>query len=344
MEDQITLIDPLDMHVHFRQSPQVEYFAPLTARTFSGALIMPNIVPPVRDATSLERYKADVQFATRTENFVPFHALFFNTDLTEEDFDHLDILSVKLYPDGITTNSEGGVASFDDPEVLRVMSIMEERGIVLCVHGETNDFVMDREKNFLERYKFWAEKFPKLKIVMEHITTAGAVKLAQQHENLFATITAHHLFITLDDVVGGMISPHNFCKPIAKRPEDRDALVEAALEINGPNPHKFMLGTDSAPHNKSMKESACGCAGVFTAPIALQLMAQLFAQNLSEPQPSLQRFVSCNAKAIYKLDPEDLSDKVVTLTKSPFIVPKEYHGVVPFMAGKEIEWSVQRVA
>ena len=336
MEDLIKINDPLDMHVHFRQSPQIEYYAPLTAETFAGALIMPNTIPPIKGGDDLQRYMREVYAAVGQERrFKPYYTLFFNTGITEADLDELDFLSIKLYPDGITTNSEGGVASFDDPEVLRVMAMMEEFDVPLCVHGETGGFVMDREKEFLLRYNFWAERFPKLRIIMEHITTKDAVQMCGWHENLFATITAHHLFITLDDVVGGMISPHNFCKPIAKRPEDRDALVEAALGTS----KKFMLGTDSAPHHKHRKESSCGCAGVFTAPIALQLMVQLFDQKGGTVE-RLQQFVSDNAKAIYGIVPPP---KQVTLKRTPFKVPEEYHGVVPFMAGKTLDWSIQQI-
>lgn len=329
--ESLTVQDPLDMHVHFRQDEMCKMVAPLTAESFSGALIMPNTIPPLKTKDQLNEYIEKIEEATSGFEFTPYYTLFFNNDLTEADLEKA--LAIKLYPDGITTNSDGGVAEYDDPKVLRVMSMMEEMNIPLCVHGETNGFVMDREKEFLLRYNFWAQKFPNLKIIMEHITTRDAVQMCFWYENLFATITAHHLFITLDDVIGGMISPHNFCKPIAKRPEDRESLIEAAIG----NSDKFMLGTDSAPHEKNKKESSCGCAGVFTAPIALQLMAQLFSIHLDDPQHRLQQFASDNAKKIYGINPVS---KTITLKKKPFIVPEMYGTVVPFMAGKELEWSL----
>jgi dihydroorotase len=170
---------------------------------------------------------------------------------------------------------------------------------------------------------------------MEHITTKASVEALDKHENLYATITIHHLLITLDDVAGGMLKPHLFCKPIAKRPEDREALLNVALSAHP----KVMFGSDSAPHPKHAKE-ACGCAaGVFTAPIALQLLAELFETN-NAPEENLQAFVSGNAQNIYALSP---LHKIVTLEKKPFTVPSDYNGVVPMYANEEIAYSIKEV-
>ncbi len=167
--------------------------------------------------------------------------------------------------------------------------MMSTLGIPLCVHGETDGFVMDREAEFMSIYELLAKNFPKLKIIMEHITTKAAVDMLDKYENLYATITVHHLIITLDDVAGGMLKPHLFCKPIAKRPEDREALLKVALEAHP----KVMFGSDSAPHPQHKKES-CGCAaGVFTAPIALQLLCDVFEKH--GKLENLQAFVSDNA-------------------------------------------------
>jgi dihydroorotase len=213
---------------------------------------------------------------------------------------------------------------------------MIDLDIPLCIHGETNGFVMDREAEFMSVYEELAIAFPKLKIIMEHITTKDAVEMVQKYDNLYATITLQHLLITLDDVAGGMLQPHLFCKPIAKRYEDRDALLNIALSGHP----KIMFGSDSAPHPKHAKE-ACGCAaGVFTSPIALQVLVELFEKN--NCLDNLQKFISDNACKIYNMKP---SSKDVTLEKKDFIVPKAYEAygetVVPMYAGETITWSIK---
>lgn len=212
---------------------------------------------------------------------------------------------------------------------------MEERGIPLLVHGESHGFVLDREEEFLQVYKNLAIRYPKLRICMEHITTAAALRLLDEHENLCATVTLQHLIITLDDVAGGALQPHLFCKPIAKRPSDRDALLQAAL---GGHP-RLMFGSDSAPHPRDKKES-CGCAaGVFTAPLALPRLAALFAEHGALQH--LQQFVSGNACRIYNLHP---IDKKITLRDKPMLIPTSYRSfgqqVVPMCAGETIPWSI----
>ena len=226
-----------------------------------------------------------------------------------------------------------------DVEVLRpTLESMSKLGIPLCVHGETNGFVMDREKEFMPIYESLAIAFPNLKIIMEHITTKDAVDLLDKYDNLYATVTLHHLLITLDDVAGGMLKPHLFCKPIAKRPEDRTALLNAAL---GANP-KLMFGSDSAPHPKHKKES-CGCAaGVFTSPIAVQVLTQLFEKHGC--LNNLNKFLSLNAQKIYNLKP---LKKTIKLIKKDFMVPAIYEykneSVVPMYADETISWSIESI-
>ena len=215
---------------------------------------------------------------------------------------------------------------------------MSKLGIPLCIHGETNGFVMDREKEFMPIYEAIAKAFPRLKIIMEHITTKDAIELLDKYDNLYATVTLHHLLITLDDVAGGMLAPHLFCKPIAKRPEDRTALLNAALKAHP----KLMFGSDSAPHPKHKKES-CGCAaGVFTSPIALQVLVELFEKH--NCLDKLNAFVSTNAKKIYDLN---LTNKTIKLIKKDFVVPAIYEykneNVVPMYAGETISWSIESI-
>jgi len=330
-----TLLMPLDMHLHLRDAVMLENVAPLSAYSFSGALIMPNLVPPVDTKEALIAYKERIMAAVPNDFFEPYMTLFYkNYDkqflLDIED----EITAIKLYPAGITTNSEGGVSSFDIEEMRTTLETMAELGIPLCVHGETDGFVMDREAEFMSIYELLAQNFPKLKIIMEHITTKAAVDMLDKYENIYATITVHHLLLTLDDVVGGMMQPHLFCKPIAKRPEDLDALLSVALEAHP----KVMFGSDSAPHPQHKKES-CGCAaGVFTAPIALQLLCEIFDQF--GKLENLQDFVSDNAQRIYGICPEF---KEITLEKRTFVVPENYGGVVPMYAGEAIGWAIESV-
>ena len=334
----IVINNPYDMHLHLRDNDMLKLVAPLTSETFSGAIVMPNLVPPVDTKEAVIAYKNRILEAIKpSDNFTPFMTLFFKP-YSKEFLKNVreEIHAIKLYPAGITTNSEGGVESIDTVALAPTLNAMAELDIPLCVHGETNGFVMDREKEFMSVYEALAIAFPKLKIIMEHITTKDAVELLQKYDNLYATITLHHLLITLDDVAGGMLQPHLFCKPIAKRPIDREALLEIALSGNP----KVMFGSDSAPHPQEAKES-CGCAaGVFTAPIALQVLAQVFDEN--GKLENLQAFISTNASKIYNLQP---SSKSITLIQKDFLVPKVYEKnglkVIPMYAGQTIKWSTE---
>lgn len=331
---ELKLQSPLDMHLHLRDVEMMQLVTPLTSETFAGAVIMPNLVPPVTTLEMLQAYEQRIRGCSSGDTFDPYMALFFK-DYTEAELaaakDYM--IGMKLYPAGATTNSEAGVAQIDSVE--HVFKMMEEMEIPLMVHGETHGFVMDREAEFMDIYEHLASSFPKLQITMEHITTAKAVKMLDRFENLKATVTLQHLIITLDDVAGGMLNPHLFCKPIAKRPEDREALLEAALSAHP----KLMFGSDSAPHPISAKE-CCGCAaGVFTAPLALARLAQLFDENGC--LENLQAFVSDNAQRLYGVKPPK---KQVTLRKEAYQVPAVYEGhghrVVPMHAGETLDWKV----
>lgn len=340
-----TLLMPLDMHLHLRDGVMLETVAPLTSYTFSGAIVMPNLVPPVMTKEAVIAYKERINAAIgynpeepemgNNDYFEPFMTLFYQNYDREflEDVQE-EITAIKLYPAGITTNSESGIKSIDIEAMRETLEAMSDLEIPLCVHGETNGFVMDREAEFMNIYEMLASNFPDLKIIMEHITTKAAVDMLDKYDNLYATITLHHLLITLDDVAGGMLQPHLFCKPIAKRPEDREALLKTALEAHP----KVMFGSDSAPHPQHAKE-ACGCAaGVFTAPIALQVLCELFDKH--GKLDNLQAFVSDNAQGIYGICPEF---KEVTLKEEPFTVPEKYGDVVPMYAGETIGWSIDSV-
>lgn len=327
----IALKAPLDMHLHVREGNMLRLVTPLSAQSFAGGVIMPNLVPPVDNMARLVQYREELLEAIQDYVFQPFMTLFFrNYSAAELAEAKPHIIGVKLYPAGVTTNSQGGVRNLHEAQP--TLAAMEQLEIPLLVHGETSGFVLDREVEFLNVYDQLARQFPRLKIIMEHITTRQAVAFLDRHDNVFATITLHHLLITLDDVAGGLLAPHLFCKPIAKRPEDRDALLEAALK---PHP-KVMFGSDSAPHPLDKKESAGCAAGIFTAPVALSMLVELFEQHGALAQ--LQRFVSDHAQRIYGIAPPP---RIVTLEKRPWIVPERYGSVVPFRAGQLLAWQVE---
>ena len=329
----LQLISPLDMHLHLRQSSMLKTVAPLSSKSFAGGLIMPNTTPPITTKEQVVEYKNEILEATKDNNFAPYMTLFFKDSYDYEFLKELKdkIVAIKLYPAGITTNSSGGVSKIDVKSLSPTLETMSKLEIPLCVHGESNGFVMDREAEFISIYKALAKAFPNLKIIMEHITTKAAANALEEFDNLFATITLHHLFITLDDVAGGLLHPHLFCKPIAKRPSDREALLNLALNAHP----KVMFGSDSAPHPKSAKEAPGCAAGVFTAPIALQALAELFEKH--NRLENLQAFISDNAKKIYNIMP---TKKIINLVKKEFIVPSQYKDVVPFMANKKLSWSI----
>ncbi|EAJ6140832.1 dihydroorotase [Campylobacter lari] len=329
----MTLKNPLDMHLHLRDESMLELVAPFSAKDFKAGVIMPNLITPLTETNALKAYKERILKACKNEDFTPLMTLFFK-DYDEKFLEKAkdELFAIKLYPAGITTNSDNGISSFDIEKLKPTLNAMSELDLPLLVHGETNDFVMDREANFAKIYEKLAKNFPKLKIIMEHITTKVLCDLLKDYENLYATITLHHLMITLDDVVGGKMDPHLFCKPIAKRYEDKDALCELAFS----GYEKAMFGSDSAPHPLHTKE-CCGCAaGVFSAPVILPVLAELFEKHSNEA--NLQKFISDNACKIHNLEFE--KDKIIALEKQEWQVPQKYGDVVPFIAGKTLNFKI----
>ncbi len=328
---EIVLVSPLDMHLHLREHEMLATVAPYSAAHFAGGVIMPNLVSPVDSLKKVINYRKEIQAACKNHLFMPYMTLFFMPYSKDELLAvKNEIIGIKLYPAGITTQSEKGVTDFN--AIGDTLALMEELQIPLLVHGESNGFVMDREREFLDVYRRLAESYPKLHIIMEHITTADAVAFVDKYPNVSATVTLHHLLITLDDVIGDTMEPDLFCKPIAKRPQDRHALLEAVFSGH----ERIMFGSDSAPHPRHKKE-CCGCAaGIFSAPIALPMLAELFekAGHLDK----LPGFVCSIARARYNLTP---LKKEITLTKTPWQVPDLMGDVRPFLAGKKLRWSVK---
>lgn len=329
----IILKSPLDMHLHLRDGDMLKNVAKHSSKAFSGAIIMPNLNPPITNMEDLLLYKKRIIEAIGKDKFEPYMTLFFKDSY---DYDFLKkakehVKAIKLYPSGITTNSEGGVSSMNVETLRNTFEAMSELDIPLSVHGETNGFVMDREREFLDIYENFAKEFPKLKIIMEHITDKQSAKLLDKYENLYATITLHHLYITLEDVIGSMLKPHLFCKPIAKRPEDKEALLNLALNAHP----KVMFGSDSAPHPKAKKEASACAAGIFTSPVILPGLASLFEKN--GKLENLQKFISNNAQKIYDIKP---IEKNVVLEKKEFLAPKEYENIVPMFTEEKLQWQI----
>ena len=326
----VSLAAPLDMHLHLREQDMLALVAPFSAAQFAGGVVMPNLIEPVDTLARLRAYRAAIVKACGAETFIPYMTLFFREYTREELVAAKDeIIGLKLYPAGITTQSEAGVRDFD--RIGPTVALLEELDIPLLVHGETSGFVMDREREFLAVYQWLAETFPRLKIVMEHITTAAAVEFLEKFDTVAATVTLHHLLITLDDMAGGLLQPHLFCKPIAKTPRDRDALRQAVLSGHP----RLMFGSDSAPHPRHKKE-CCGCAaGVFSAPVALPMLVELFED--AGCLDRLSAFVSAHACRFYRITPPA---RTVELVDTPWQVPETYGPVRPYLAGQTLRWQM----
>ncbi|MDR1912670.1 MAG: dihydroorotase [Helicobacteraceae bacterium] len=324
--DAIELVSPFDSHLHLRDNDALKTTASLARETFAGAIVMPNLTPPIDSIEAAQDYKARI-LSFCQKPFEPIVAIYLSDTLREEVLDRVKI--VKLYPSGVTTGSENGVKNIERYD--RLFAAMQEAGTILSVHGETNGFVLDREAQFATIYESLAKRFPRLKIIMEHISSATLAKLLDRYENLFATITLHHLLYTLDDLLGSQLNPHLFCKPIVKTPADRTALRRLAFGAHS----KVSFGSDSAPHTRLAKESY-GAAGIFSAPVLLPKLAELFEENSALNY--LQSFVSDNAQKIYGIK---LPRKTISLIKKPFVVQEDINGFIPMCAKETIRWSIR---
>ncbi|ANT61022.1 dihydroorotase [Salipiger sp. CCB-MM3] len=342
---QITIRRPDDWHLHLRDGEMLAGIAPESARHFGRAIIMPNLVPPVVTGDDAAAYRERILKALpEGSDFTPLMTLYLTetTDPADVAAAHESglITALKLYPAGATTNSASGVRDFD--KVRPVLELMAERGIPLCVHGEVvdNDIdIFDREAVFIDRVLDPIRRStPGLRVVMEHITTKQGVDYARADgDDLGATITTHHLVINRNHILVGGIKPHYYCLPVAKREEHRLALRDAATSGDA----SFFLGTDSAPHADPAKESACGCAGCFTATNTLSILAEVFEQDGALDK--LEAFASRNGPAFYRLP---VSEEVVTLTKG---APVTYPGkietgagpVTVFDPGMPLHWRVE---
>ena len=336
--DSITIRRPDDWHVHLRDDDMLRLVAPYTARQFARAIVMPNLAPPVTSVAQAAAYR-DRIIAAAGPDFTPLMTAYLTDDADPDELarGHAEgvWVAAKLYPAGATTNSAAGVTQI--ARISRVLARMEGIGMPLLVHGEVTDpdvDVFDREAVFIDRIllKMLAD-FPALKVVFEHVTTAEAVDLviAEHFPNLAATITPQHLMLNRNALFSGGLRPHAYCLPVVKREAHRLAVRRAA--VSG-SPH-FFLGTDSAPHVAAAKQSACGCAGIFNAPFALEAYAQVFDEEGALDR--LEGFASLHGPAFYGLP---VNDGSVTLERKSTEVPATIGDVVPFLAGEQIRWHM----
>lgn len=329
--DSLKLPLPDDFHVHLRQGELLAHYAKTVAQDFGRILVMPNTVPSISSAQSLCEYRKQIHDAAPGLDLLMTFKL--NAQLSSNDLQQLKdagAVAGKYYPAGVTTNSEDGVSEFES--IFPVVAEMEKLGLVLCIHGEEpGAFCLDRESLFIRRVECLARKFPKLKIVFEHLSTKAAVDaVLRLPSNVAATITVHHLLHTLDDIVGASLHPHHFCKPLPKRPEDREALRAAAFSGNP----KFFFGSDSAPHVQSKKECCCGAAGVYTAPVAVPALIQIFEE--AGELDKLSNFIGAFGADFYRIPRQT---KKVVYVEDPWTVPEIVDGAVPLFAGKSLKWK-----
>ena len=305
----LTIRRPDDWHLHLRDGAMLQAVLPHSAAHFARAVIMPNLVPPVVTTAQAQAYRRRIEAALPAgANFTPLMTLYL-TEATDPDdveagFRGGGVTAVKLYPAGATTNSQSGVQ--DLAKVYPVLERMAAMGMPLCVHGEVTDpqvDIFDREAVFIERVlEPLRRRLPELRIVMEHVTTSEGVDFVRdQAHNTAATITTHHLIINRNAILAGGLRPHYYCLPVAKRERHRLALRQAAMSGDG----RFFLGTDSAPHSDALKECACGCAGIFSAPNTMACLAQAFEEDGALGH--LEAFTSLNGPDFYRLPPNDLT-------------------------------------
>lgn len=340
---QITITRPDDWHLHLRDGESMAAVLPHTARQFARAIVMPNLKPPITTVEEAQAYRRRILAALPSGlSFEPLMTLYLTDRTSPEEIrravDSAAVKAVKFYPAGATTNSDAGVTSIE--KTYPALAEMERLGLPLLVHGEVTDpavDIFDREAVFIETVLApLANRFQGLRVVMEHITTRDAAQfVAEARQGIAATITAHHLLYNRNAIFQGGVRPHYYCLPVLKRETHRQSLVASAISGDP----KFFLGTDSAPHARIAKEAACGCAGCYTAPAALELYARAFEQ--ADALDKLEGFASHFGADFYGL-PRNTGK--VTLIKRSWQLPASYpygaEALVPFGANETLEWQL----
>ena len=333
MEKEITIRKPSDMHLHLRQGDMLKTTVRDAATWFAQGVVMPNTLPPINTPERLTSYRNEI--LSLSHGFKPIMSFKLYPDMSASAVKAMAQAGAvlgKLYPAGVTTNSEDGVKSWS--QIKEALGAMSDLGLVLSIHCETPDaFVLDREYEYHKEFAEIAKAFPDLRIVFEHISDRRSIDfVAGLSDKVAGTITAHHLFLTLDDVIGADMNPHTFCKPVVKRPEDREALQKAAFSGD----KKFFFGSDSAPHLKAKKESGSAGGGIYSSPVAVPLMAELFEKN--GQLDKLENFMSVYGPAFYGIKP---AESRIALVQKKSTIPAVIDGIVPLLAGKTLSWSIK---
>lgn len=328
----ITILKPDDFHIHLRQGDPLVGYAKDVQKWFKRVVAMPNTLPAMSTVMQMREYRDLIESSAPGLEVLSSFKLDAGHSIEDiRAFKEAGALIAKYYPQGATTNSEGGVTQWES--CYPVFAAMEEVGVPLSLHGEEPDsYSLDREKDFLPKLDDLAKRFPKLKVILEHVSSAeGVAKIKDMPETFAATVTVHHLKYTLDDVIGGGANVHLFCKPVLKSPADRKAIQQVVFEGH----KRFFFGSDSAPHLRAKKETSPGAAGVYTAPVALPLLTQIFEE--AGCLDKLENFTSRFGADYYDIP---YNKSRITLVKEPWRVPSEYHGVVPVMANEELSWQL----
>ncbi len=328
----IQIRKPDDFHLHLRQGEFMPAYARETGRGFARALVMPNTLPPITDPAGMLAYKKAIEEASPgLEALMSFKILPGMKGEVAGEMKEAGALVGKLYPAGATTNAEDGVSSLD--QIQDILAGMEEAGLVLSIHGEDPEAsVPGREIAFHKSLERIVDGHPRLKVVLEHVSCRQSLEFLKDLPSRVAgTLTAHHLLYSMNDLLGGALNPHLFCKPVLKEEKDRKALVQAACSGNP----RFFFGSDSAPHLRAKKEGPRCAAGVFSSPVCLPLLAELFEREGA--LEALEGFVSERGAAFYGLP---LNEGLLTLEKGPFKVPELIGGAVPLMAGQTLKWRI----
>jgi dihydroorotase len=341
-KNQLTITQPDDWHLHLRDGEALTSVAPFTAKQFARAIIMPNLNPPVTTVVMAVEYLDRILAAVEGSDFEPLMTLYLTDNTSPDEIiaarKSCFIKGLKLYPAGATTNSDAGVTDIRNCDA--ALEEMQKSGLPLLIHGEVTDpqvDVFDRESVFIDKIlQPLRQRFPELKIVFEHITTKEAADFVLQSDNnIGATITPQHLLFNRNALFQGGLQPHNYCLPVLKRDIHQQALLAVIRSGN----NKFFLGTDSAPHAKHKKESACGCAGIFSAHAAIEIYTSIFEQQ--DALDKLEAFASFNGPDFYGLP---RNSKTITLIKEEWQIPDEYplgaDKLVPFLAGQTINWKL----
>lgn len=323
-----------DMHVHIRQGEALKSYLEDGAPYVKRIVAMPNATPAIDTVERLLDYKKQIADAKTNVESIPIFKLHDALDpAIVKDFKKAGAAAAKLYPVGATTNSEEGVG--DVRKIKDILKALEEEDLVLSIHGElTTSFCLDREADYLQEILFVLENFPKLRVVMEHLSDRRSVDFVEEQakkRRIAATITAHHMLLDLDDLLGNNLNPHHFCKPIVKTPADKKRLVQAAVSGNP----RFFFGSDSAPHPVENKEKK-GAAGVYSAPVAVPLLFEIFEK--AGALNKLEAFASVFGADFYGLE---RNREKISLVKKPWVVDRLYSGCVPLWFGKTINWSLE---